>query len=470
MKKLAIVLILAGLAGCQNEEPPTQVMLNQLTSGNAKSWKIGDAGLSPTPTDGFSITNLANVNDDEFVFMADPSTPNVVQLKWQIRNQIRASATTAEDALLDYYLSGHTITLTLNSNGTITSDDPNLDISLITDKQISFEYQMGPHRFSFNLVPEPETTFVPATLEFEFLSEITGTAIGLEQAAGFIGSMASNSLYFAYKAFNVTPGVNMERVIRYDIDDGAFTAHDVISTDFVTKELHIINDELKVVGATVVNTYSLDLTSDPVSVPHNLVITRYGSTVVNDNVFLFGGDLNFPIGAPGSTAPNADKIYRHDQISGQLIQVGVLPEPRYWAHGEIVDGKLYVFGGRQAFVPTPDVGEDDIFVHDMASGETQTLKLPTPINRTFAARYRHLIYLAGQRYITNPDPALTVIETVFGVFNTRTQSFTFIPCTLDFTANKTVYGMTIVGDDLFILYGQVGVNVFKIYRTAIGAN
>jgi hypothetical protein len=465
MRKIAVFLILSGLVGCTDDAPQMEAVRNQLTTGSSKSWKIASATLKGATTDYLSVSDLANVNDDEFVFTADPSATNVAQMNWHIRNQIRASATTTQEALLDYYLSALTRTLTIQGNGSITLDDPNLQIEVISNGQLAIQYQLGASEFSLNLVPAGETTFVPATLEFEFLSEIVGTALGLEQAAGFTGSMASNSLYFAYKAFDgATADTNPERVVRYDIDEGTFTTSNFINQDFVTKELHIINDELKVVGAQFVNTYPLDLASPPVSVPHNLTLTRYGSTVVDNNVFLFGGDLSFLTGAdPLNT--DAEKIYQHDQVTGQLNEVGVLPEQRYWAHGEIVDGKLFVFGGRQVFIT--EVAEDDIFIHDMTSGENQTLKLPTAMHRTFAARYGHLIYVAGQRDIPNADPALSTVETTFGVFDTHTNNFTIISNNLDFTGKKTVFGLTIVGDKLFILYGVWGEGTFSIYDASI---
>jgi hypothetical protein len=468
MRKIAAFLILASLSGCTDNAPQTgATVLNQLTTGGSKSWRIESATLKNAATGELSVSSLANVNDDEFVFTVDPSAANVAQLNWNIRNQIRASATTAQEALLDYYLSGLKRTLTIQESGSITSDDPNLSIKMAANGRIAVQYQMGASEFNLNLVPEGEATFVPATLAFDFLTEIAGTAIGLEQAAGFTGSMASNCLYFAYKAFDgATSATNPERVVRYDIDDGTFTTSNFINLDFVTKELHIINDELKVVGARFVNTYPLDLASPPVSVPHNLTITRYGSTVVDNNVFLFGGDLNFTeAGAPG---PNANKIYQHDQVTGQLNEVGEIPEPRYWAHGEIVDGKLYAFGGRQAFIT--EIAEDDIFVHDMATGENQTLKLPKPMHRTFAARYGHLIYVAGQRDIPNADPALSQVETTFGVFNTHSGTFTVIPSDLDLTGKKTVFGLTIVNDQLYVLYGIWGQGTFSIYRAPIAGS
>lgn len=471
MKKITILLIISVLAACTDIGPQTEAtVLNQLTSGNSRSWKIESATLNATVGE-LSITNLANVNDDEFVFTAGSSATSSVQLNWNIRNQVRASATTSKEALLDYYLSKLTRTLTIQPNGSITSDDPNLSIEMKSNNQVSVQYQFGSSAFDLVLVPSGETTFVPPTLNFQFVTDIEGTAIGLEQAAGFTGSMASNCLYFAYKAFDgATTETHPERVVRYDIDNGTFTTSNFINVDFVTKELHIINDELKVVGARFVNTYPLDLGSAPVSVPHNLTLTRYGSTVVDDNVFIFGGDLLFSTASPPvMTGPNADKVYRHDQVTGQLTEVGTLPEPRYWAHGEIVDDKLYVFGGRQAFVMSPDPGEDDIFVHDMTTGQNQIFKLPAPMHRTYAARYGHLIYVAGYREFPNADPALAYIETTFGVFDTRKNTFTVIPNTLDFSGKKTVFGMTIVGDKLYILYGVWGSPTFTIYRTSLAA-
>ncbi len=467
MKRIAIALILlSGLISCQNEGngPGQATVVNQLTAGSARSWKIQSATLQNGTGAALTITDLANVKDDEFVFSASPSSPASAKLNWNIRNQVRATATTTQKVLLDYYLSSLDRTLTIQSDGSIASDDPNLTITRAANGKLAVQYLMNGSQLSMMLAPADSASVVPDILNFTFVTDIESTSIGLEQAAGFTGSMASNSLYLAYRA-SATSGINPERVIRYDMDDGTLTTHDFFNSDFVTKEIHIINDQLKVVGAQFVNTYPLDLSSDPVSVKHNLVLTRYGSSVVDDNVFLFGGDLMFPGGSGYDAGPNANKVYRHDQASGQLFEVGVLPEPRYWAHGEIVDGKFYVFGGRQAFVT--EQAEDDIFIHDMTTGDNQTFKLPSPMHRTFAARYGHLIYVAGNREIPNADPALTQIVTTFGVFDTHSETFTVIPSTLNFGALQTIYGLTIVGDQVYALTGTVGVTTFSIYRAPL---
>lgn len=465
MRKISIALVFLGLVGCQIDEPAMNVsVVNQLTAGTSKSWKIESAMLNNSSATGeLTVSSLANVNDDEFVFEAG-SDANSVQLNWRIRNQVRSSASTANEALLDYYVSSHSTTLTIQKDGSITSGDPNLSVARRPNGRLLVTYLMNGAEYKMELAPAGETAFVPSQLDFQFLTDVESSAIGLEQAAGFTGSMASNSLYLAYRASGGS-GIQPERVLRFDMDDNSFTTRDFFNSDFVTKELHIINDELKVVGARYVNTYPLDLASDPVSVAHNLTLTRYGSTVVDDNVFLFGGDLFMPGGSPGTAGPNADKIYRHDQATGQLHEVGSLPEPRYWSHGEIVDGKLYVFGGRQAFIT--DQAEDDIFVHDMTTGENETLKLPAPMHRTFAARYGHLIYVAGYKEVPNADPALTQIETTFGVFDTHTGTFTVIPNTLGLSGKKTVFGLTIVGNELYALIGTWGVTTFTIYHASL---
>jgi len=462
---MGLLIIILCLAGCQTDEPDMQAsVMNQLTTGSSRSWKIENASLSNATIDDLSVTSLANVHDDEFVFTADGT--DAAKLHWRIRNQVRASATTTKEALLDYYISGIDISLTIQSDGSIHSSDPNLTIAQGANGNLSVQYHMDGAQFSMELAPADEAAFAPNAHDFQFVTDIESTTIGLEQAAGFTGSMASNSLYLAYRA-TVSPGVMPERVVRYDMDDGSFATIDFLNSDFVTKELHIINDRLKVVGARFVNTYPLDLASEPESVPHNLTITRYGSSVVDDNVYLFGGDLLFPVGQPELPGPNADKVYRHDQATGQLHEVGTLPEPRYWAHGEIVDGKLYVFGGRQVFATT--VAEDDIFIHDMTTGENQTLKLPVPMHRTFAARYGQLIYVAGYQEIPNADPALTQIETTFGVFDTEANTFTVISNNLAMSGKKTVFGLTIVGNELYALIGTWGVTTFSIYRTSLAS-
>ncbi len=456
MKKLPIALIMLVLAACQLHESIEPInngstVLNRLANGanNSRLWKIENAVLTnATNPDGLTISELANVRDDEFEFNAFEDS--LVKLSWRVRNEIKADATDTKGALLDYYLSPIVRELTIDDDGKITSGDPNLKIGAVSESKVSIQYRKGSTQLTLDLTPQIDQPLeIPSTLQFKKISEVSGK--GIEQAAGFTGSMATNSLYISYKSLE---GDFPERVLKYDIGNNLYKSQDFSHLDFVTKELYIINDELKVVGGRYVNTYSLELDKDPVTVPHNLVLTRFGSTTLDDNIFLFGGDLQSP--------SSANAIYMHDQVSGHLNLVGTLPESRYWAHGEIVDGKLYVFGGRQEF--NTEVAEADIYVWDISSGNSATFKLPNSMHRTFTSRYEHLIVVGGQHIVSGQVPE---IETTLGIFNTHDNTFKTIQTSIGFSGQRTIYGLTVVGTKLYILVGTAQDYIFSIYEADI---
>lgn len=453
MNRLKWLLAAPLLFACQNEESLLQKDAETLTSltggaGNLKRWKIESATLTNSfKPKGMSIGTLANVKDDEFIFESEPANANKVVFTWQTRNEIRTSASSTKMALLDYYRSAIQKIICIQSDGSIVTGDPNVKMELVSDR-IKLDITKGNASLHFELTTENEDTGeLAGSLNFNQLTTVSGK--GIEQAAGFVGSEASNSLYIAYRSLE---GSQPEKIIRYGIDDGTVLTQEFEKSDFVTKEAHIINDELKIVGARFVNTYSLDLSREPVSVAHNLTLSRYGSTVVDHEVFLFGGDL--------LNTAKANAVYKHDQQSGLLNEVGTLPEPRFWAHGEIVDDKLFVFGGRQSF--TSAEAEDDIFIFDLTNKSTQTLKLPKPLHRTFAARFEHLIFVAGQREI-----GVQNWETSFGVFNTHDNSYQELPSSLPTNGKETVYGITIIGSNMYILYGATDTSSFGIYSASL---
>jgi hypothetical protein len=454
MKNLTALVAFAILIACQQETISTknEVTINQLAggAGNSKNWKIASAVLTgPTSPAGLTVSDLTNIKDDEFVFVSNPNSNKQVALTWNVRNEIRTNISSANNGLLDYYLSPIKNTLTVQPTGVIDSVDPNMTLQVISDDKLSLIYIKGPTQLTLELYPQnKKTTEITGSLQFEKLTEITGK--GIEQAPGFTGSEASNSLYIAYRRLDVTP--QPERIVRYSLNDGVFTTRDFFQPDFVTKEIHIINDELKVIGAQFVNTYSLDLDKPPLSFRHNLILTRFGSTVIDDNIFIFGGSL--------SDTTKSNIVYKQNQNTGLLSQVGTLPENRYWAHGEIVDDKLYVFGGRIGF--NVEVGEDDIFVFDLNTATSKTLKLPNPMYRTFAARFENFIFIAGQRNVSAGK-----WETNFGVFDTHNDTYTELSSSLASTSNQTVFGITIVGTKLYVLYGNPEGSVFSVYSSAL---
>lgn len=464
MKKLTLLFNILAMVACESTDPKFSAaeISQQLTSGPGKTarWIVTAAQMIPsTGAAPIDITDLANVKDDEFLFSSG-SQSGEIKMEWRSRNAIRSCATTRQQALLDYYRSVTNAELTVGNDATITSDRADIRVTMKSDKTAQVRYQVNDSEITFDLTQEETGQGLESPqLNFESLTTISGK--GLEQAAGFTGSMATQALYICYRKLD---GTTAEKVLRLDLNTLATTSREFDHPDFVTKELHIINDELKVVGAQFVNTYPLDLNSEPVSVPHQLKLTRYGSTVVDEKVFLFGGDMS-GLNDTDENPSTANRIYEHDQVSGELKQIGTLPESRFWAHGEMVDGKLYVFGGRTGFVTTE--GQDDIFVWDSTTGSTETKKLPGKLTRTFAARYGHLILVAGQRENQGTTADDWSITTTFGYFNTQDETYHELPSNLAGSGKQTVYGFTLVADTLYVLYGSATSSEFTIYKATI---
>lgn len=277
------------------------------------------------------------------------------------------------------------------------------------------------------------TPGVPEHLEFQIVTNVADQQ--LNQAIGFLGSADDNVLYYAYRS---QPDDNAEKIVKYDVSSNSFSGVIYPLQDFVTKELHIVNNDLVVVGGQFVNIYPLSLTESPFTFSHGFQLTRYGSVLADDEIYIFGGDLG---------GVDADKIKRVDLANGRLETIATLPEPRFWAHGEVVGTKLYIFGGMQQFAGTVNIAEPEIYIYDFSDGSITTEELPDEIHRSFTATYEHLIFVAGQQWFGND------IKLLFGVYDTQTDTFTEVTTSLAEEDGDTIYGMTTIGNQLYIMYG-----------------
>ena len=164
MKNILVIAVLYLLASCNSEESTESkgnTILKQLTNGvsSSKSWKIETAVLKNTSTSGnIAISSLANVKDDEMVFRGSNNSTNfAANLEWKTRNDIRMNATLEKQALLDYYLSSSSYQLTIQSNGKISTSDPNLQIDVIAENKVSLVYKKAAIELQLNLIPSAPT-------------------------------------------------------------------------------------------------------------------------------------------------------------------------------------------------------------------------------------------------------------------------------------------------------------------------
>jgi len=219
-------------------------------------------------------------------------------------------------------------------------------------------------------------------------------------------------------------------------------------SDFVTKRIHVLEDEIMVVGGSFINTYNDRISRDPVSVEHGEQLTRFGSFIYDSELYIFGGDLG---------VHDADKVKKWNASEGLFEVVATLPEPRYWTNGEVVGDYLYIFGGQQVF-SSATFGENEIFVMDLQDFSIETLSLPENYNRVFTATIGTNIFVAGQVWRDEN------IITRMGIFDTRDHSFREVTFNLNDTWVSSVYGLTSVGDRLYVIHGDSDDGNFRLFE------
>ncbi len=278
-----------------------------------------------------------------------------------------------------------------------------------------------------------------AFLEFEEIAVVEG--FSLRQATGFLGSADHNAIFVAHRENNPRTGFSSEKVIRYDLTTGTSVVRYFDREDYITKRLHIRNNELIVIGGRFLNTYSIDLEENLTNVFHGLMLTRFGSALYNDELYVWGGDIN---------AENSDKVYRWNEVDQIFDVIASLPGPKTWAQGEIIDGRLYIFGGREEFESVDP--EDLIYILDLNTGVTAIQQLPGPVSRTFTVNNDGAIYVAGQT--SDRDPSTQDLNIFFGIYNPSLGLFNEFTTNLSDEGFLSVNGMTRIEDKIYVLYGH----------------
>lgn len=467
----AIIAAMLLLWGCDDEQPTVQQAENKeeiaaktwqaISGSNENVWRIAQARLfNAAATSGIDISSAFNVKDDEFEFIlpdADQRADLLQQegvLIWRQGYSIHAGAASAEQALQDHYFSPRSFSFGLSA------DDPNMimsqagDFSLAPagDNKLEGEIKLGDgQRLMVSLVPKTAEDYkrAPASLSFRPLSTIRSYYIS--QAPGLIGSNSQNSLYLGHKEYveEVQPNLTVtriesEKIIKFNLSTQEQVVKTIPHQDMNTKELQIVDNKLIVIGGAYANTYPMNLAAAPESASHGLSLSRHGSTTLNNEVYIIGG---------GHRDVNSDKVYRWNNASNSLEEFATMPAPRVWADGEIVNNKLYIFGGQTTFSDAP--AESTIFIYDLEAKSWETLELPEAINITYAVRHQNLIYLAGRidRDMNNDDN-VEKFDTAFGVFDTRTNSYQELTASLEFPHSySTIAQLAIVNDKLYVIHG-----------------
>lgn len=441
-------------------EEERDVTTEVLSNGETKTWKIENAILT-NEFGSFDISENFNVIDDEFIFKADGT------FIWRPGNDINSEGESAVETLLDYYRSPVNSTFIYNEDSSVdlTALDGNFSFKLEEDGMItgilSLEGRIQEggelNLILNNKAPEDYPNVPNSGLDFTELVTLSfeNTYISNEASSGLIGSYSDNSMFISV-TFNDNENVRFERIIKYSPDTNTIQQHDFSQQQFITKKAHIINNELIVIGGQYINTYdNLNANSDPISsVEHGLGITRFPTTVINDNIYIVGGDTENP-------PLQGNKVRVFNKNTNTVDIVGTLPGPKIYSGTEIVNDKLYVFSGRQYF--TQETAETTSYIYDLNTGNSTTFDIPQALFTCYASKNQNLIYIAGESRDANGNRGI-----YFGTYNTQDDTFTEITHNLDDSDEfSSIHQMTVFNNKIYVLYGIDGNTDFSIMEASI---
>lgn len=421
-----------------------------LTSGTQKTWRIAQATLNNS-SGGFDISDNFNVLDDEFLFSGTRTNGT---LEWRPGNDIDVSGGNSQETLLDFYKAPEvsTFSFTAESSTELSGINGRFTFTVVDENTIvgslSFGNRAG-ETIDLTLTTKISSDYArppSGGILFSEITEIQSSNIGGDGNVGLIGSYANNSLYFANREQNDVVPLN-HRTVRIDLNTLAQNENNYIpsSGDFYTKRITVINNEVIIIGGRLVYTYDLDISSDPQETGNGITsnLSRFGSASLNNEIYITGGDLDIP----------ANTIRKFNRTTNTLEVISTLPSPRVHADTEIVQNKLYVFGGRQEFISTQ--AETTSFIYDFSTDQIETFELPVALHNSYASRFENLIYVAGQTKEYDASDAVINEDIFLGVYDTFDGSFTEISHNLDDSdAFSSIHAMTVYNQKIYVIYGD----------------
>jgi hypothetical protein len=135
-----------------------------------------------------------------------------------------------------------------------------------------------------------------------------------------------------------------------------------------------------------------------------------------------------------------------------MNEFATMPERRTGARAEIINDKLYIFGGTEEFLAPP--AKDTIYIFDLHTGELTIESLPEPVLLTYTGKFENLIFVGGWNETRNSEGILTDREPFLGIYDTRTGDFTILATNLDSPEFEVIESMAVFNGKVYVIFGQ----------------
>ncbi|WP_462249943.1 Kelch repeat-containing protein [Ekhidna sp.] len=246
----------------------------------------------------------------------------------------------------------------------------------------------------------------------------------------------NNSIYFAYRN-----DLREEALVKFDPTSKELIENTFDNSDFTSKQLVVVDNELFVFGGRYLNIYDLDLMGTPRSMAHGIATIWFGSAYDGEDIYIIGGETSL-----AGEDVDASQIFKWDFENETLVPFSNLPEPRFGARSVISDGFIYVFGG---FDISDFENKNTVYKISIDNPEDIEEFNNIPASQfTFVRRVKNLIYLGGTSGIDDSDELVSTI----GIFNTIDNSYTALSSNLILQGVENfITQMTILNDKMYVI-------------------
>jgi hypothetical protein len=171
-------------------------------------------------------------------------------------------------------------------------------------------------------------------------------------------------------------------------------------------------------------------------------------TVLNDNAYIIGGD------AGADEEEEAKKIFRWNIDAETFSEFTSLPETIFRSGGTIVNDNLYVFGGCSDWYDTGTASTTAYKINMNNPSNVETFEIDKAIDVAFVRRFQNLIYVAGQTYTFDENNQTSAVNPIVAVYNTSDNTYQELGTNLTNTSGfDTIHQMCIVNGKMYIIYG-----------------
>lgn len=455
------VLIAISLTNCSNDDDsiPDPIVVSPedtddnvnlesqviagLTDSNSKVWKIETATLTNSSED---ISDLFNIKDDEFKFSVGSSSSQL-NLRWNKGFQV-APGETREAIKSDIQVSSETFQIQIQISEGITN------ISTPSNSFIG-NYNREEQKIFGLLYSDLDEEPLSVTLIAKELEDYQVPATTLSNAqelftyntgifrVGFKVSQSQNALFLTNKSD--LSGFGSLQSFRYDLTNATLSTLEFTTMDFATKNIEFIGNQVASIGGGFFEMFSLDFTTieDVLGIEQNDIVSN-GTAALDNNVYLFGGVVNGGL----------DNITLWDTVANTFTDITSTPFELNDLDGEIIDQKLYMFGGR--IVSSNSVqGSDKAYIYDIENNLFNQVTLPVFLKETYTSVVENLIYVGGLESIDVDNDGDFERIPYLGVFNTVDNSFQEITLDVEnILSNRRLVHLQVAGGSAYFVTSE----------------